>query len=389
MTALDFWLSRLSPGYQRVAAGTFRRWQAWLKGNGGKFSGLTPDELLEFQRSSSGDTSYDILDQIQRYLSEASEWRLSYKKGVYATLRSFFMHNRAELPRDGSFILRSEKTPHNGQITVDEFRMMLASCNLMYRAIFLCMFQGALGISEWLHWNKTGWNSLKAQLDAGARPIRIDLPGRKKNRNLKPYYTFISRDAIKALQDWIPHRPKDVETIFVSQTGSPLSEWGLRMYWLRHLEKLGLIHKQDTAKLGDEKYGIRYGKNLHELRDTFRTRWEKSGASSTAAEYFMGHNVDPLEYNKAFRDEDYAAGQYLEAEPWLNVLSEEPEKVPVRDLNIQRQHIRKLEVEVEMLRAGQGSDVDSLRNELGELRAMFKIIIEKPELIDNIKKKLP
>lgn len=41
----------------------------------------------------------------------------------------------------------------------------------------------------------------------------------------------------------------------------------------------------------------------------------------------MGHKVDPLGYNKAYENGDYTRNLYLEAEPWLNVLSEEPDKI--------------------------------------------------------------
>ena len=51
---------------------------------------------------------------------------------------------------------------------------------------------------------------------------------------------------------------------------------------MRRLKRLGLI-------IGKRGKSARYGKNLHEIRDLFRTRWEKSGASGAAAEFFKGH----------------------------------------------------------------------------------------------------
>jgi putative heme iron utilization protein len=47
----------------------------------------------------------------------------------------------------------------------------------------------------------------------------------------------------------------------------------------------------------------------------------------------MGHVIDPNGYNKAFLDQEYAAEEYLKAEPWLNIISEDPENVPVREFN--------------------------------------------------------
>jgi len=97
--------------------------------------------------------------------------------------------------------------------------------------------------------------------------------------------------------------------------------------------RLGLI------KLKEGDTGNRYGKNPHELRDLFRTRFHLSRRDLKAAEFFMGHIVDPLEYNKAFREEYYAITEYREASPWLNILSEDPEHI----------HISKIESKVDQL----------------------------------------
>ena len=96
-----------------------------------------------------------------------------------------------------------------------------------------------------------------------------------------------------------------------------MKRMAVRMYWLRHLEKHGLIHRGK----GVETRSNRYGLNLHEFRDNFRSLWQKSGAASEAAEFMMGHVVDPLGYNKAFRDEKWLIGEYRKASKWLNIFS--------------------------------------------------------------------
>ena len=86
------------------------------------------------------------------------------------------------------------------------------------------------------------------------------------------------------------------------------------------------------------------------MRDLFRTRWEKSPAAAVAAEYFMGHQVDPLEYNKAYRDENYALEQYVKAEPYLNILSMEPTIVPRVELQKTNTEVEELKQELEQFR---------------------------------------
>lgn len=83
----------------------------------------------------------------------------------------------------------------------------------------------------------------------------------------------------------------------------------------------------------------------------FRTRWEKSGASGAAAEFFLGHVVDPLEYNKAMRDSGYALDQYQIAEPWLNIVSSDPTKVDAREVRRLRQEYESQRAEIDALKA--------------------------------------
>ena len=71
----------------------------------------------------------------------------------------------------------------------------------------------------------------------------------------------------------------------------------------------------------DGKNTHRYGKNPHEIRDVFRSLWEKTPAKGSVAEFMMGHTVDPLFYNKAFRDEDWVMEQYNLALPMLQIMS--------------------------------------------------------------------
>ena len=52
-----------------------------------------------------------------------------------------------------------------------------------------------------------------------------------------------------------------------------------------------------------------------------RQQYEKSPGKGSAAEYVMGHRVDPLEYNKACEDERWLRGEYLKALPLLQIMS--------------------------------------------------------------------
>ena len=313
---VDKWLGRLAPANARTSMVFLRKFMRWLKENGGEFAEYTPDELVAYQKEADNSHQYDILDLLQSYVGQLDNLRARSKKREYAGLRGLFAHNRAVLPQDPTFTVRSQHAPVRGILKVEEIRDMVLGSNRVYRAVFLCMFQGGMGLNEFDYWNRNGWDKLREDLGEGLDVIRVDLPGRKKRKNVDPFYTLIGPDAVKALKEWLTVRPRDAEAIFTNQHGGPIKMNSLGLYWLRHLEKLGFIQLKRNGKKSN-----RYGKNPHEMRDVFRSQWEKSPAKASVAEFMMGHIVDPLFYNKACRDEDWVREMYLQALPMLQIMS--------------------------------------------------------------------
>lgn len=318
------WLSRMDEPTRRPYLAVLRRFYDWLEEVDPPLLRFSPDEFIAFQKENK---DFQVLDVVQSYILSL-DYREGSKRAVYSTLRSFFMHNRASLPQDRGFRIRGSIPKVVGTLTLDNLKMVLASSNRCYRSVFLCMFQGGMGQSELVFWSNNGFRILLEQLDNGVKPIRVDLPGRKKAKYGRPYYTFLGRDAINALRKWMDERGRESGAIFLNQFGQSISSKSISRYWIKHLTKLGLVDRvpNPTPK-------TRYGKNVHELRDLFRSRWQKSGRVPEAAEFFMGHVIDPLEYNKAFRDENYARMEYRRAEKWLNILSEDPEHVHIDEVD--------------------------------------------------------
>lgn len=338
---LDWWLSRLAPATAVTYGYILRRFMKWLRENGGEFSEMSPDDLVNYQREAVYDDKFKILDLIQKYVSSRKA-RVSTKRAIYSTLRSFFLHNRAELPRDTSFIIRSGTPPVEGTLSVEDIRDIVLISNPAYRAAFLSIFQGGMDLSSFLYWNLNGWDSLKEDLKNDPDVIKIWLPGRKKFKNIKPFYTFIGPDTIKAIRTYLPYRDKAREifdkverkrrqkaqekestykeiefktAIFYNQFGRPIGRY-IREYWFHQTLRLGLVKQKRNSRLDN-----RYGKNIHETRDVFRSQCEKSPAKGSVAEFVMGHQVDPLEYNKAFRDERWTMKEYKKALPMLQIMS--------------------------------------------------------------------
>jgi integrase len=287
----------------------------WVKVNGKEFTAFTPDQMIEYQMDASNSHKFDMVDLMQGFIN-SNKGRAGYKRKIRGTIRSFFLHNRVELPRDPSFIIRGEVQKVIGNLTLEEAKTVILSCNEGYRTLFLCMLQGGMGKAEAEYWNMNGWLSLQEQLKHDPEVIKVDLPGRKLNRNIRPYYTLLGSDALHALKTYIQIRPPGAKEIFVNKYGDPVTAGAMTQYWTRHLRKSGLI---GNPKNGN--YSNRYGKNLHELRTLFRSQWEKSSAKISVAEYLMGHTVDPLDYNQAFKDEEWTKSEYLKALPMLEILS--------------------------------------------------------------------
>lgn len=361
---LSNWLSRLSPGSRARAKGIFEKWMAWMAENGEEFADMSPDDLVNYQRMAPYNDRYKILDKVQRYISDMKpvvgvhpasgvklnivqrhdiEFRVASKKGYYAAILSFFNHNRAELPSDSSFNIWSEIPPVEGTLTVEDIRKVIMRSNSTYHAIFLAMLQSGMDISSFEFWNLNGWDSLKKELEKDPKVITIWLPGRKKRRNKMPFQTFIGPDSVEAIKTYLPQREgareafersekgrrnraqrkgepyveREFKTaIFYTKFGEPIDCKALQKYWMRQTIRLGMVKRLKNGYRGN-----RYEKNLHELRDVFRSQWEKSPAKASVAEYMMGHKVDPLEYNKAHRDEAWTRKEYDKALPMLQIMS--------------------------------------------------------------------
>jgi hypothetical protein len=324
-SAIQKWLGALAPSTREVCFRVYLRWHTWLRDHDKVLGGLSPDELIERQATANGRGMYEVLDALQRYVS-SFEGRYSYKRKIVAYIRSFYQHNRVALPPDPSMNIRAERPPVQGRLTPENVRLMILGMPPVYQAVFTCMFQAALDLEGFTYWNSHGWPRLKEDLERGVEPIRIDLIGRKKMKNIAPYYTYLGGDAIDAIKRYLPHRTKGASAIFVGQRGQPLTKPALQTAWLRRARRLGLVPPQphETRGPGEPQRAdvwARYGFNVHELRDCWRTLLAKSDVKADACEFWMGHVVDSLGYNKIGMDEETMRAEYLKGEPFINLFS--------------------------------------------------------------------
>jgi site-specific recombinase XerD len=379
---VEVWLGRIQ-GSRVSYSSRMDQFIRWLRTqDGSKFRDATPQELVDYQEAAQGKARFDILRTIERYVTEMNG-RTSSKKTALAVLRSFFIHNLAELPKDPSFNISSDTPPVNGELKPEQIKAMLARSNVTYRAILLSIFQGALDLTCWEYWNLNGWLELKEQLDRGEQIIKISLPGRKKHRNETPFYTLIGADAVEMIKAYLAegHRPEGATAIFYNKNGEPMTKHALDLYWLRALSKEKMITRKVGGGSGDR--ASRYGKNLHEMRDTFRTLWTKTTANKDVAEFLMGHEVDKLGYNKAMQDVDWVKEEYKAALPMLQIWSE------VAPLGYaDRDEVRRIKAELELeklKRMERDLDLDELKT---AYRASTQTSKELAEVVKAMEKRL-
>ncbi len=398
--ALTKYLEGLAPSTARN-----RRWQIQKFFD---YCKVEPEEAVEWQRRHAGD--YRFVDLAYEWFKSQSWLRVSSIQTKYGCIRGFFLANRVPLPKDSRHRFHSDKAPVFGELTVDEFRQILYASNPSYRCAYAVMFWSGSGVGELLHINTALADHVFDMVKRGKKFVRLVMPGRKANRNRRPYFTFIGGDVIGLLRRLFASRAWKRDTVlFRTDYGKPVTSNSLQTYFRSRAFKLGLVERKtincwkcgkavvwqrrkvegknkiyyvcaecgldvaasDCSLNRCQRAGVRYRMRTHELRDLFKTEWHRgcasTGADLVCSDFFMGHDVDPLKYDKLMRDTSFALEQYRKVLPWLNILSEDPRKIERSEVLTQ-------------LEASE-TKVDALARELGELRRRMKVL-DHPKLIE-------
>lgn len=379
-TKVEHWMGRLSPDNRRKNVYVIRKWMGWVRENGGRFRDYTPDDLIRFQAEASNGERFSILDETVEPFIIQEPGRIGHKVKLYSSIRSLFLHNRAELPKDASFKIKPTVPKVAGTLTPEEIRDIVLSCKPMYKAVYLCMFQAGMDEETFTWWSANGWGELRPQLEAGKNIIKITLPGRKSRKFEENYTTLIGDDAISALRYYVENqRGTGIGPIFPNRDGGTLSKNALYLYWIRQLRRRGLV---GAPVSGVKNY--RSGKNPHELRDVFRTLWAMSGAAPHIGEAMMGHTTDELGYDKSPKNERYVLEQYRKALRFLNLMSS------LRAFGqVSEDEVESLRRQLREAQAGQNGKVAELQQQRAEDReemlSQKEVIAELVKTVKELK----
>ena len=122
------------------------------------------------------------------------------------------------------------------------------------------------------------------------------------------------------------------------------------------------------------------------MRSLFRSQWEKSPANKSVGEYMMGHTVDPLEYNKAFKDKKWVHGELRKALPMLNIMSSTRPFGLVKESEFSsnqeqlEENLRNANLRIAELEKRENTEITSVKQEMLELQHQLN------EIAYNMKK---
>jgi hypothetical protein len=303
---------------------------------------------------------------------------LGYKLIFYNCVHGLFSHEDVELPSAHKDEMRGDSSSVKGSLSCDEVRRIIDQCQQPYRTIFSMLYQGVIDQERFMQVIQPGWGMLKPQLDLQREWVRIDFPaGRKQNK--QAYWCILHRDwdAIRFLKEYLGQRgePRQVdrdnngkpvyEPIFLNANKNPVSKMDLHTAWTRAAERAGVIQRRtpfcEICQVAMKRFRprsrpggpvrqllflcsrcgfklpryqfksrllrARYGKNIHEMRDTVLTMLPYSaGVRREICQFFAGHEIDPLEYEKLSKAEEMGLMpklhlEWRKAEPYLNLWS--------------------------------------------------------------------
>ena len=358
------WLKGLRDKGRTAALYHLASWIRWRRENGLE---ANPDTLIE-----------ECLDGNNRVLIKHLQPILSYCKGPgfegdtfetrqrhYNSLRGFYSANLVSLPR--AKLRDGEKNGRVRQeITATEylgmFRRALEFADIRDRAVMLCVLQGGMDDSTLAEvFNFVAFPQLELRFgtaswrewDVQRCPVRIDLIRPKSGER---FYTFLDVDAIEALRAWLDYRgapgvfdrenPSDLpysEPLFLGRRRPISSATVGRIF--RDAGKRARVNIHIGNGVEDFKWArLRYLFHAHECRDTLITLARRAKADVAAANFFTGHSIDRLKYDKSpWDDEGYFGSEYLKiARPYLNPVSG-------RALEVEQVITRKLEARLSAL----------------------------------------
>jgi len=397
-----------------------KRWSKGLKEGTGRRTGLyhlaryleylmkigirkTPDQLIENCIDGNNHTLIEHLDMIKGFVEgdTLGSLRKSARERIYASIRSFYTHNRVHLLReplrfndDNSVVTREQ-----GSIMLDHIRKAVShkGCSVRDRAIILCMMQSGMDDSTLADvFNYVAYPQMVKQFGSEDHtlwaldkcPIRIDLVRPKTKHR---YYSFIDRDAVEALKDWLnvrqsltgkkltirlnqkPNELPKSDAIFIVKNGQPLRAYLVSKIFRDVGVEAGIIIRPNEKAERFKGASRRYAFHSHEVRDLLKSLARVCGVDTPVADFFLGHSIDKFGYDKSpWNFPDHLREQYMKMSHFINVLTQPSFQQGSDSEDVNRKLAELEEGEVE-LKEG----LAKMQNQIGELKGLVRKLAGK------------
>jgi integrase len=308
------------------------RYQEWLRGKG-YFGSVT--ELLEDCRRAETEGKYRHVDLMQEYLN-SFRGSVFYKDSITTIIKGFYRKNRAELPRekvtyDRSMLIMAPSSAEE-YIRPAEVWRMVGDGRVPVRDKAIIAVVLAMGLDESTFVRQFNYHAypqiVKAlgpdrnAWDVKRAPVLVSLV-RPKTQNR--FYSFLPAKALVLLRDWLNVR-RDImgsevtirdeggvevsDPLFVTAKRRPVDE----AFVAKAIRDASFTSGVQQRRPGVKRYRI----HGHEFRDTFRTTCKVAGVDQAVAEFFIGHSIDALGYDKSpWVYPEHFRKQYLLVEPYL------------------------------------------------------------------------
>jgi len=296
--------------------------------------------------------------ELEGYFSDKA-LRYESRKLLISAVRSFFQ-DKVELSKYRFTVISTDQGEKEAEereelppLERDEVKTIIDRSSTLYKAVWLSMLQGGMGIAEALYFSRNAHKYAEA-IRSKKVPLKISLIRKKEaNRGGAPYWTLLWDDAVDALANYLRERETQLghpltrnEQLFVNRFGRPLDANAIDIEMSRLRKWTGL----ETVK----RNGV-YRFHPHELRDCFKTWCATKKVRDLTSEYLMGHSVDDYNYNKSAETPAGAKAIMEEMEAVqseLNVLTNRG--APAQLFTAQKQEIDELRRDLEQLKTPEG-----------------------------------
>jgi len=326
------------PNTARLFRTYFNEFWTWIQQEG-LFE--SPEAMLEDFERRNAKEQYEHVEIIKRFIRGRREEGQSSnsRKTALTALRNLYTFNHTPLPKISRSDLRKmfepsekekEKALEKRPVRLDELKSALMEAEEPYRTIFQTCYQSGTGLAEFQLFNKRGWAQIKEQLNKPG-PMKITLFREKVSENgVKTYYTFLGEEGKEAIRRWLRIRElrygpmRDGEPIFLTKHKytkevTPPAIGTIQTNMIRCMRKAGLVPKGAKGP---------FNLHCHELRDIFKSMCTLSGVNEVASEFFLGHDIDKLGYDKSpDYDVEFFKNEYLKVEPRLNLWAAKPSEI--------------------------------------------------------------